>query len=223
MKKLINILILIAFTGAGNVFAQVKGDFSDWNVPPPIPPGSISKGSVTKATILLPPTDVQAFDVTLANNIKLAALSPVLHKSPIVDVPDQPEFPLLPFKTPDIPLPVVPDAIDPPREAPQDAVNDISLDIPSPPVPEMPEIPKMPDVIPDKSPDISLKLPIMPGILQQPVPGIIKSGMDFPFDEWPAPPIPSNSNFERTIPANPVKEIVTPGVKKKNLKKRVHK
>jgi hypothetical protein len=171
----------------------------------------------------LPPTDVQAFDLTLASNIRLAALSPVLHKSPVVDPPDQPAFPLLPFKTPDIPLPAVPDAIDPPHEAPRDVVNDVSLDIPAPPVPEMPELPKMPEAATDKSPDVSLKLPIIPSILQQPVPGLIRSGMNFPFDEWPAPPIPSNSNFERTIPADPVKDMVKPGTKKKTFKERLHK
>jgi hypothetical protein len=220
MKKLVPVLLLIILSfGAERAFSQ-KGDFSDWNVPPPLAPGTIPKGPVTvKPAVLQLPADLQAPGFPSITDIKLAALTPILLTAPDVPAPAQPEFPALPFQTPDIPLPQVPVALDLPKQAPRDEVIEDVTDMPSPAIPEMPNLPNLPDVQPDNSTGEKLKLPIVPALIKQPATGALPE-YAFPFTDWPVPAIPLNVHFNFAIPVKPAGNKLKPHTNRKSVKKR---
>ena len=197
---------------------QVKNDFSDWNVPPPVPTGTIPKGAGgVKPAVSLPLTDIPAPGLQLID-LKLAALSPILQTAPDVPAPEQPKFPSSPFELPDIPLPQAPHAMDLPKQTLHDQIEETSTNMPEPAAPEMPAFPKMPDVKQQSTDDGVLKFPVIPPIIVQPDPVALPAG-DFPFLEWPAPGIPLNTEIGPGQAANPDDGKVKPDTKKKTSKK----
>ena len=183
-------------------YAQT-GDRSDWNVPPPVPPGSIPKGTVPgktgKTTITPATTDVTRPGVPKLGSVRLADLPPVSLILPVVNVPGQPAFPLMPFDVPVIPLPDVPDAIDLPKQAPVDEATTDEAEFPEPTAPEMPAMPAAPLTNPDKNTVAPFKVPLTPPLVTQLSPGALSVSI-FPFSDWQVPPIPSNLHFVLVLP-----------------------
>ncbi len=202
---------------AQRALCQVKGDFSDWNVPPPIPTGTIPKGPGKNAPVAELPVDVPAPNLQ-SINLRLAALSPVLQTAPDVPAPDQPKFPSLPFAVPDIPLPGIPAAMELPKQTLHDATIESNTDMPEPAAPEMPVLPKMPNIN-QQSPDQGvLKFPLIPAIIIEP--GSAALPVDaFPFLEWPVPGVPENAELNGDQQGSPNNDNVKPTNKKRTTKK----
>ena len=202
MKKIFILLMLIGLAGMTcGAYAQT-GDGSDWNVPPPLPPGTIPKGAVPrkigKATDISPVVDVPQPAMPKLGEVELAALSPVSSIIPAVAVPYQPVFPSLPFETPEIPVPAAPEAMDLPKQVPADEIIGTTTDFPEPQAPDMPATPNTP-VTTGKDPVETFKVPLTPGLLQQPVVNDLP-GASFPFTEWSVLPIVSNIHFVLVLP-----------------------
>jgi len=203
MKTPVIILLLIALAGsAQQAGAQIKSNFSDWNVPPPLPPGTMDKGAVAnKKTVITLLTDVPPVSLPQTGQIKLDELPPIMLIAPTVPPPDQPTFPGIPLQLADMPLPSLPEAIAMPQHIPKDQVSQVITDMPDPADPAMPDFPKIPDVTADKFPSALAPLPIIPGIPKQPAyamqPGI------FPFTEWSIPPVPAAVHFMPVLPDSP--------------------
>jgi len=197
IKTALNILLLLGFAAiTGPSFAQQK-DFSDWNVPPPVPPGSMAKGGTPpKATIAAPVIDVPHFALPKIAAVKISKLDPVLTTAPKVVIPGQPAFPATPFLVDAIPLPEIPEALSLPNKVPQDKAGTDFADLPEPEAPDMPDMPKSPDAITGKFSGVPAKIPATPLLPTQVVPFI---STDFPFTEWPLPPIPVNPPFKFTF------------------------
>ena len=215
MRKLIPALMVVSLClGAQYAFSQVKGDFSDWNVPPPVPPGTIPKGAITnKQLAIQPPVDVPAPSLQFPANVRLTALAPVIETALDVPAPTQPAFGPLPFAVPDMPLPEVPAALAPPKPAPHDEVIEGLTEMPDVPVPDLPPAPKIPEAGTLPPSTEILKLPIMPGIIPQP--DISVPTNSFPFNLWPAPAIPLNPDVTITPPVEMNNDKAKPGKHKK--------
>ena len=203
---------------AQRALCQVKNDFSDWNVPPPVPTGTIPKGpGGARPVVLQPPADIPAPNLQ-SIDLKLAVLSPVSQTAPDVQAPAQPQFPVLPFQVPDIPLPEVPHAMELPKQTFHDAIEESNTHMPEPTAPEMPALPKMPDVSQSPSAEGALKLPLIPPIVIQPAAATLPAD-DFPFLEWPVPGIPGITEIGAGQMANPDDNNLKPNTKKKTPKK----
>jgi hypothetical protein len=219
MKKIILFLLPAAIAlGVQTAFSQqvpYKSDFSDWNVPPPVPPGTVPKGTVkNKNVVLRLPADVPVPVLKFDAALKLTASAQVLHTAPDVAAPDQPEFPDFPFKVVAIPLPLIPKSIELPQNEPRDEVSEDITNMPDPKEPDMPDLPKKPDVQEGTSGDISVRLPLVPFLLKQPVPEVT-SGQLFPFDEWPVPSLPGSLHNPIVLPKGSGHQ----GLKSKPVKK----
>jgi hypothetical protein len=219
MKRFAFVFLVITFCLQSQfAFCQVKGDFSDWNVPPPVPTGTIPKApGGAKPISLAPPSDIAAPNQPLTD-LKLAALSAAFQGASDVPAPAQPQFPSMPFAVPDIPLPLIPVAMGLPKQTLHDEIIENNTDMPQPAVPETPELPKMPKAIQKPSGNIDLKLPLIPAIIAQP--GTVGLPAEaFPFQEWPVPEIPENAEITASLPANINDDKVKPDNKKKTAKK----
>jgi len=219
MKRLVLIFLMMAFClEAQRAFCQVKSDFSDWNVPPPVPTGTIPKSPGVKSPAVLElPTDLPAPNLQ-SIDLKLAALSPALQTAPDVAAPDQPQFPLLPFETPGIPLPSAPAAMELPKQTLHDEAAGSSTDMPEPTAPEMPEFPKRPDINQQSSGGVNSKVPLMPAIIIDQGSAALPADA-FPFLEWPVPGIPENSEINADQSGSPNNDKTKPINKKKTAKK----
>jgi len=219
MKRLLLALFVIGFClQTQYAHCQVKNDFSDWNVPPPVPAGTIPKGpGGAKKTVVQIPPDVPAPNLQLID-LKLAAMSPILRTATDVPAPGQPQFPPLPFAVPDIPLPQAPAPMDLPKQTPHDEITEGNTDMPEPAAPEVPEFPKIPDVSQKSTDQGTMKFPVIPAIVAQP--GAAELPADaFPFLEWPLPCIPENSEVIITPSGNSNDDKVKPTNKRKTAKK----
>jgi hypothetical protein len=201
MKTTIIILLLIALTGSEKyAFAQTKNNFSDWNVPPPLPPGNPAKGEAKNKTAVIPPlTDVPPVTLPKTDEVKIPALPPVLLSAPVVSAPEQPLFPDSPFQLDDIPLPLIPDAPVLPQQNLQDQLSETDTELPVVASPEMPDFPNIPDITVDRFPNIAVPIPLLPAILKPPVPGL-PQWASFSFTGWAIPPVPSNVHFALVLP-----------------------
>jgi hypothetical protein len=203
MKTPVIILLLITLMGSQYAEAQVKsGNFSDWNVPPPLPPGTMAKGVVPhKTTLIMPLTDLPPVSLPHTEQVKLAQLPPVTLTPPAVPAPYEPAFPVTPTALPDMPVPLTPEAINLPQNIPPDQLTKVSTDMSDPPDPAMPDLPKTPDITSAKFPDTPTPLPVMPGVPQQPVPAMPPD--IFPFTEWQIPSIPLAVRLVPKLPQSP--------------------
>jgi hypothetical protein len=219
MKRLVIICLIMTFyLEAQRALCQVKSDFSDWNVPPPVPTGTIPKGpGGAKTTVLLLPADVTAPSLQ-SIDLKLAGSFPISQTAPDVQAPEQPKFPPLPFNAPDIPLPAVPPAIGLPKQTLHDEITESNTDMPEPVAPEMPAFPKMPVLTQKPADEGVLKLPLIPAIIVQPDPSALPLDA-FPFLEWPVPGIPVSSEMNTWPAANSNDDKIKPTNKKKTAKK----
>ncbi len=205
MKKSFIILLLVTLTwGVLGSSAQTKGNFSDWNIPPPLPPGTTgSKGGTGNTIALTPlPADLPSLTLPASDDIALSPLPPVLTFSPAIAAPDQPLFPDANDKLPDIPMPDAPDAPPMPQTVPGDQLTTLSTGLPDVASPDLPAFPKIPDATADKSAYKRYPLPLMPAVITPPVPKI-SSPVEFPYTGWFVPPVPSNVHFILVLPPNP--------------------
>lgn len=199
-------------------FCQVKSNFSDWNVPPPVPPGTLPKSPPPKVKIAQTPADVQAPSTGDVFNLKPAQLSAILQTAPEVEAPSQPEFPALPFATPEIPLPKAPDAVGLPQQTPTDEITETYTDMPEPPEPDLPVAPKTPEETQGQANIGDINIPLTPSIITRPVTVTLPAGA-FPFIKWPLPAVPESINVPAavTIEKNQDNKIIN---KKKTVKQR---
>lgn len=221
MKKSPIILsILLLCLATLTAFGQAKGDMSDWNVPPPLPAGTIPKTPGEKGkTPLLLPADVPVPSLNSTPGAKAVSLPPVDQTAPEVEAPGQPEFPAMPFATPDIPLPAVPQAMELPKQTLHEQEAESTPTMPEPQAPEMPQFPPQPEINKGMETGGDLKIPVMPAILAQPVKIALPSNA-FPFTEWPAPPIPENTDMSLSTTNEKNNNQDKTEVKKKPVKHR---
>jgi hypothetical protein len=212
MKKLIVICLSIIFSAAAYPAAgQVRSDFSDWNVPPPIPPATIPKQPGKNNLIILPQTEVPVPGQPVGEPVRLSELGPVITNFLNVDAPSQPEFEGLQQEWAGLPHPQAPAAIDPPKTTPNDQVEEGLTAMPDVVAPGMPSMPSAPAGAgaTDKTP----VLPILPDLMQPLTTGTI-SGNPFPFTLWGLPGIPVNVPVQGPV--------IKPGKPAKSIKKKRH-
>ncbi|MCR8556095.1 hypothetical protein KXD93_00490 [Mucilaginibacter sp. BJC16-A38] len=200
MKKVIYVLLLLGFMAVSLTASAQHGDFSDWNVPLPLPPGSITKSvspGKPKTAVVVPVIDLPSFALPKTAGVKLGKLAPVSSEIPEVAIPKQPAFPATPTLLAEIPLPDVPEAPGLSGQAPQDKIiNNDLIDIPVPEAPDMPDMPKAP-IVTSSSSAAPVKIPVTPLLPTQVAPVM---STDFPFTDWPLPLIPVNTNFNFLLP-----------------------
>jgi hypothetical protein len=217
MKKLIIVFVAISLlAGAGSAIAQVKGDFSDWNVPPPVPPGTQPKQPNNKSNSpAVQQTDVPAPAQPVTGPVKLPELGPVITTYLTVTSPEQPAIDNPAAFNELMPLPAMPDGIDPPRQAPQDKATQGATDMPQPVAPESPPLPPMPVADGSSTNERSPKLPIVPMMESNASIGVVP-GSQFPFTMWPVPGIPGNVQITRPSAAAATNQHKVKTVKKQH-------
>lgn len=212
-SKLIPILLLAAITVCVNrTIAQTRNNQSDWNVPPPLTPGTISKGNAAKngaasKQVTLTLTDVPAISQPAVSPAQMPVLAAVSSTPPPVTTPDQP---MITGQTglPDIPSPEAPDAPSLPKQTVKDLLVATSsmIDLPLPESPEMPPPPTEPKPL-----DLSVisigSVPVMPDLFDS-FPLSLNPGDVVP---WSVPVIPESLGFKLVMPAD--EKSVRPGGK----------
>lgn len=203
-SRLIPILLLAAMAVCANrTVAQTRNNQSDWNVPPPLTPGTINKGNANKSGAAnkqasLNITDVQVVSQPAVSPVQARVLAAISTTPPPVSTPDLPVITGLPGLPP-IPSPDAPDAPPLPKQNVKDAsvASSTLIDLP---LPESPELPPAP-VAPTPSPVSATSkgsIPVMPGIFDA-----------FPLSlnpedvaPWSVPLIPESITFKQVMPAD---------------------
>ena len=217
MKKLIIILLFVTlFSGGEHAFAQVKSDFSDWNVPPPVPPGTLNKQTTKNNITITPPSDVPVPGQPVSGPVKLPDPGPVITTFLNVDAPGQPTLPGGSVKTDDIPDPKAPNALNPPEHPPGDQADEGAIDMPNPAAPELPAFPPIKDISSGSSNEKMPKLPVTPFLLKPAVNGNFSTQL-FPYSLWVMPGVPGNVPFRQPV-AGPGANDNKPGKAKTPLK-----
>ncbi|MBB3057051.1 hypothetical protein [Mucilaginibacter gotjawali] len=181
--------------------AQAR-NLSDWNVPPPLPPGSSTKGNTTgkpatAKSILLIPGDIPIPSQPAAPPVKMPYLAAIVTTSPFAASPGQPYKLSIDVEGPDIPLPGAPDAPPLPQQTMQDKPAPEVIDLPAPPPPDMPPLPQQPASSGQTTPG-KLPLPLMPEVLSLQSPLLPPASAPM---YWPTPAIPGNASIRLTIAA----------------------
>jgi hypothetical protein len=201
--KLLPILILtlIALACSLNEAMAQKGNLSDWNVPPPLPPRNLPKGNTGKLVpgkpIVLTLKDIPAISLPPGPAVQMQALAAIATTSPLVNAPDQPTILGIETQLAEIPLPGAPDALPLPQQSPQDVSVTATFDLPVPESPEMPVSATEPTPSGQTS-TAKGPLPVMPDVMNQPSP-VLPQG-DGPAI-WSTPGILENVSFKLATPA----------------------
>jgi hypothetical protein len=204
--KILPALILAVFiiTGCLNQAVAQKGNLSDWNVPPPlppVPPGSQLKGNaVSKAesgkVIVLTLVDVPAPSLPPAPPVQIPVLASIAATSPLVDVPNQPTISGVGAGLPDVPSPDAPETPALPKQVPGDVAIIANTEIPVPEAPEMPPFPKEP--LPSGLVNgASGAIPVMPNVISPPGFSIPVGGDQ---NIWSTPGVQQNESFKLIKP-----------------------
>jgi hypothetical protein len=170
------LIFLAAFTVLIGCFCNAsaqRGNQSDWNVPPPLAPGTITRGdndgrpgTSGKAALIF--TDVtpaaQATSV-----VSVPELPPISTVPTEVNSPEQPVSEDALAALTDIPLPQVPEMPAMPGLSLQDVAEPLVTDIPMPAVPDMPPLPSEPTGSASQNTTSSGLLPLMPAVSASPV------------------------------------------------------
>jgi hypothetical protein len=152
-----------------NANAQ-RGNQSDWNVPPPLTPGTITKGDTEGRLGTSGKAALIFTDVTPA--AQPTSLVSVPELPPISAVPAEvstPEQPVAENVLADAPLPQVPEMPAMPGLSLQDVAEPLVTDIPMPAVPDMPPLPSEPVGSAGQNTTSSGLLPLMPAVSAPPV------------------------------------------------------
>ncbi|QHS55450.1 hypothetical protein GWR56_07810 [Mucilaginibacter sp. 14171R-50] len=181
------ILLLLAITGSVTPALAQRGNLSDWRVPPPLPPGTITKGTTTgksgtEQSVSLILIDIPGVALPLVSPVKSPVLAAISRVSPAVNNPDQPAATSTIAASADIPLPVAPDMPPLPQLSLQDAAVPATIEVPMPEEPQMPPAPKQPVssganstqrailLMPDIVTPSPLSLPAGNGLIPWPIP-----------------------------------------------------
>jgi len=191
------ILTLIAVAGFWNKTIAQKSNLSDWNVPPPLPPGTTTKGNTTGKTVTVKPivlnlNDIPAPSQPVASAVKIPDLAAVSEVSPFVTSPGRPDILTIEADWPEIPLPDAPDAPSLPQQTLQDKPVPPVTDLPVPAPPEMPALPNEPassgQTTPGKWP-----IPLMPEVFSLNSPSLPPGSAPF---YWSTPAIPESVSIK---------------------------
>jgi hypothetical protein len=194
------IFTLIAIAGFLNTAHAQKNNLSDWNVPPPLPPGNLTKGNIIDnggpgKPIILILNDIPPMLLPPFSPVELPLLAAISTTPPFVNTPAQPGILDIDKSLPDIPLPAAPDAPPLPNQALQDGPLQPGDNVPVPAAPEMPVLPREPKPS-DQTTNIKLPIPLMPGLINPSL--ILEPGNQI--DAWPTPGIQENINFKLVLP-----------------------
>jgi len=202
--KLLPVLIvtLIAVTCFLNPASAQKNNLSDWHVPPPLPPGSITKGattgkSATGKPVILTLSDVPAASLPAGPAVKLPMLAAISTTSPLVNSPDQPIILGVDAGLPEIPLPGAPDAAPLPKQSYQDTQIPAGTDLPVPAAPEMPAFPPEPTPT-GQTTGVKASIPLTPDVVSL-LPFSLHAGGGLV--TWSTPGITENISFKLKVPA----------------------
>lgn len=153
---------------SSDAHAQVANQ-SDWNVPPPLAPGTISKGDVegrpgSSSVAVLRISDV-AVSVQPAAPYPVPELAPLSPTPPVASQPEQPAGDMM-AALPDTPLPEAPQAPQMPDRTMQDAPEPPRIAVPMPVAPELPAPPQMPSGSTSPVTTNNGLFPLMPAVTQ---------------------------------------------------------
>ena len=212
------IWLLVAWGGLSNTMAQSRNNQSDWNVPPPLTPGTITKGNTqgngsAGKPIVLTLTDIPVVAQPFVSATQMPVLAAVGSTPPVVDAPDQPDVNGSTAGLPEIPSPEAPEAPHLPKQIMQDLQFSAVMDLPLPESPELPPAPVEPTVSGQVN-IIKGPIPIMPDITSS-VPLLQPSENLTP---WSIPEIPESESFKMISPAG-TKDDKLKGKPQSNRKK----
>jgi hypothetical protein len=198
--------------------AQNRNNQSDWNVPPPLTPGTITKGNTpgnaaAGKPVVLTLTDIPVLPQPVVPATQMPVLAAIGSIPPVVAAPDQPNINGAVAGLPEIPSPEAPEAPHLPKQTMQDLQLSSVMDLP---LPESPELPPFP-VEPTASGKINMikgPVPVMPDIAGT-IPIVQPPGDLTP---WSIPQIPDNTGFKLAIPIG-AKEDKAKGRPQSNRKK----
>lgn len=184
-----------------NAFAQ-RGNQSDWNVPPPLAPGSVTKGTTegrsgNSGTATLTITD--APHVSLPEAVTQGMdIAPVSRVAPEVAAPQQPDV-AANIGTADMPMPASPEAPSMPELTLKDTPVPSVVNIPMPQAPDLPPAPAQPIPGPLTGPVNTGNIPLTPSIAHQMVSFVAPPGLT---GIWATPELPASINFKLIINKN---------------------
>ena len=193
--------LLVVLGCLDHATAQNRSNQSDWNVPPPLTPGTITKGNTPRnglagKPIVLTLTDIPVVTQPFVSATQVPVLAAIGSTPPVVDAPDQPDINGVSAGISEIPLPEAPET----PHLPKQTINDLQFSsVMDLPLPESPELPQAP-VEPTASGQVNIikgPIPVMPEVtgtvqLLQP------SGDLMP---WSIPEIPESENFKMVSPS----------------------
>ncbi|RYY34151.1 MAG: hypothetical protein EOP46_14355 [Sphingobacteriaceae bacterium] len=189
------LFMLMALTGSFSTAIAQRANQSDWNVPPPLAPGNITKGDAegkssgsNKAVLTL--TDVAATSQPDAAAIELDLLAAISTISPQVTTPGQPT--IAGYTGGEVPMPGAPETPELPKQTPQDAVITQATELPMPDEPEMPDFPTEPAATAQGNTSKGM-LPLLPEVGSSPGLSLPKSDV---INSWPVPGIPESVNLK---------------------------
>lgn len=166
------IIVLVSLTCCFGTASAQRGNQSDWNVPPPLAPGTITKGDTegrpgSSGVATLTFTDVAAAIQPVAG-VPILELAPISTTPPDANNPGQPATDNVLAALPDIPTPEVPELPAMPERTLQDLPEPLATDIPIPDAPDMPPLPAEPAVPAAPNTRSTGLLPLMPELPVQP-------------------------------------------------------
>ncbi|WP_162996848.1 hypothetical protein [Mucilaginibacter kameinonensis] len=218
-NRLLSVLVgLVAVLGGmDHAIAQNRNNQSDWNVPPPLVPGTINKGntpgnSSAGKPIVLTLTDIPVVSQPFVSATQAPALAAIGTNPPVVDVPGQPNIDGVGTGLPKIPTPEAPETPHLPKQAMQDLQFSQVIDLPLPESPELPPASVEPTVS-GKINMIKVPVPVMPEITDA-MPVLQPTG---DINPWSIPQIPENTGFKLAVPTG--KEDKARGKSHSNRKK----
>jgi hypothetical protein len=201
--------LLVIWGCLDHATAQNRNNQSDWNVPPPLAPGTITKGNTPRnglagKPIVLTLTDIPAVAQPFVSATQAPVLAAIGSTPPAIDAPDQPGFNGAGAGLSEIPLPEAPETPHLPKQTIHDLQFSSVMDLPLPESPELPQAPVEP-IVSGQVNIIKGPIPVMPDITGT-VPLLQPSGDLMP---WSIPEIPESENFKMVSP---------PGAKDDKLK-----
>lgn len=210
--------LIVVLCSADCAIAQNPSNHSDWNVPPPLTPGTITKGNTpgnntAGKPVVLTLTDIPMVSQPFVSATQAPVLAAIGTTPPEVNAPEQPNMDGAAIGVPQMPSPEAPETPRLPKQTMQDLQFSSVIDLP---VPESPELPPA-SVEPTVSGKINMikgPIPVMPQITDL-MPVLQPSGDIIP---WSIPQIPENTGFKLAVPAG-TKEEKSKGKSHSNRKK----
>jgi hypothetical protein len=193
---------LMAVAGFLNPATAQRNNLSDWAVPPPLPPGNITKGDATgkpatgKSPVLTI-TDIPAISLPQTSGVQLPLLAAISTTPPAVNTPDQPTISGI-VGLPEIPMPGTPESPNMPERTLQDAQTPQVVDLPMPASPDLPPLPAEPTASGSANNEKGI-YPVMPDVVSSSISGLPLSGALLP---WSTPGIPENVTFKLIMPGD---------------------